>query len=225
MHECNPANNKYKFSRRTPEECARNEQLVIRSISLECMKRLLFEPCLDEKCDCGACISYNYTRSHANNMLTDNFRQKNATAFSKPKNETPADIHHQISQFQAPDPAQASTPEFDSPHENGVHQAGNGGPIFDGNIDSQKTACRIPDLNLASLEMFTGNLSEPTIDPGKLILSERPESLIFPWTIDEYYSGIWSRGRTRLRSHKTASISETTSSLASLSLGMPAQKK
>jgi hypothetical protein len=38
--------------------------------------------------------------------------------------------------------------------------------------------------------MFTGNLSEPTIDPGKLILSERPESLIFPWTIDEYYSGM-----------------------------------
>jgi hypothetical protein len=155
--------------------------------------------------------------------------KKNATAFSKPKNETPADIHHQISQFQAPDPAQASTPEFDSPHENGVHQAGNGGPIFDGNIDSQKTACRIPDLNLASLEMFTGNLSEPTIDPGKLILSERPESLIFPWTINEWgpldYSGMEQGQNKASRSHKTASISETISSLASLSLGMPAQKK
>jgi hypothetical protein len=96
-------------------------------------------------------------------------------------------------------------------------------------VDSQKTTSRIPDLNLAGLELFTGNLSEPTIDPGKLILSERPESLIFPWTINEWgpldYSGMEQGQKKASCSHKTASISETISSLASLSLGVPAQKK
>jgi hypothetical protein len=160
--------------------------------------------------------------------------QKKSTTTSNA--QSAEESKHQRSQAQTLDPAQASISQFEILHNTGVNEAWNGGAIFDGNIDTQHTACRTPDPHIASLEMFTGKLSEmftgklsePTIDP-RLLTFEGPARGTFPW--NDIISGPFDycdmgRGHiTSSRSHKTTSISETISSLASLSLGMSAPKK
>jgi hypothetical protein len=149
--------------------------------------------------------------------------QKNATATSNA--QSAEESKHQRSQAQTLDPAQASISQLEILHNTRVNEAWNGA-IFDGNIDTQYTACRTPDPHIASLEMFTGKLSEPTIDP-RLLTFEGPASAFFPWNILGPFDYCdMGRGHiTSSRSHKTTSISETISSLASLSLGMSAPKK
>jgi hypothetical protein len=155
--------------------------------------------------------------------------QKNSTATSNAQSATLEDSKHQRILVQVLDAAQTSISQFDILHNTGVNEAWNGGSIFDGNIDAQDTECRTPDPHIASLEMFTGKLSEPTIDPRQLMF-EGPERELLPWR-NNMISGPFDycdmgRGHiTSSRSHKTTSICETISSPASLSLGMPAQKK
>ncbi|KAI5796585.1 hypothetical protein EDC01DRAFT_651957 [Geopyxis carbonaria] len=49
---CNPKNRNTRYEERTPQELERNKRLLTSRISLECMKKLLFQPCIDENCHC-----------------------------------------------------------------------------------------------------------------------------------------------------------------------------
>jgi hypothetical protein len=152
--------------------------------------------------------------------------QKNATATSNA--QSAEESKHQRSQSQTLDPAQASISQLEILHNTAVNEMWNGGAIFDEKIDTQYTPCRTPDPHIASPEMFIGKLSEPTIDPRQLTFESFPRGL-FPWnnlTSGPFdYCDMGREHITSSRSHKTTSISETISSLASLSLGRSAPKK
>ncbi|KAI5796584.1 hypothetical protein EDC01DRAFT_744532 [Geopyxis carbonaria] len=47
---CDMANRNTRFEQRSQAECERNKKLMTRNITLNCMKKLLFEPCIDPNC-------------------------------------------------------------------------------------------------------------------------------------------------------------------------------